>query len=75
MKLNAKKFGKIFAEPNRPTPAEPRTEPKFRSLPIFNYPFFLCLITKRSDYKTYILFSVVVVVVGDRRVRSWHESE
>ena len=33
MKLNAKKFGKIFAEPNRLKPAEPRTEPKFRSLP------------------------------------------
>ena len=36
MKLNAKKFGKIFAEPNRPKPAEPRTEPKFLSLPNFN---------------------------------------
>ena len=28
-----KKFGKIFAEPNQPKSAEPRTEPKFRSLP------------------------------------------
>ena len=33
MKLNDKKFGKIFAEPNRPKSAEPRTEPKFRSFP------------------------------------------
>ena len=33
MKLNDKKFGKIFAEPNMPKSAEPRTEPKFRSFP------------------------------------------
>ena len=33
MKLNDKKFGKIIAEPNLPQSAEPRTEPKFRSLP------------------------------------------
>ena len=33
MKLNDKKFDKIFAEPNLPKSAEPRTEPKFRSLP------------------------------------------
>ena len=26
MKLNDKKFGKIFAEPNLPKSAEPRTE-------------------------------------------------
>ena len=31
MKLNDKNFGKIFAEPNLPKSAEPRTEPKFRS--------------------------------------------
>ena len=33
MKLNDKKFGKIIAEPNLLKSAEPRTEPKFRSLP------------------------------------------
>ena len=38
MKLNDKKIGKIFAEPNRTEPAKisrtlNRTEPKFRSLP------------------------------------------
>ena len=36
MKLNDRKFGKIFAEPNLPKSAEPRTEPKFRSLPSLN---------------------------------------
>ena len=43
MKLNAKEFGKIFAEPNRPKPAEPRTEPnrnfgRFRGLTFRNKP-------------------------------------
>ena len=38
MKLNDKKFGKIFAEPsrtcqNQPNPEPYRTEPKFRSFP------------------------------------------
>ena len=33
IKLNDKKFGKIFAEPNRTCQNQPNPEPKFRSFP------------------------------------------
>ena len=50
MKLNATKFGKssvkLFAEPNRPKPTEPRTEPNR------NFGRFLVLIIRSSYINT-----------------------
>ena len=53
MKLNNKKFGKSSAkflpnrtEPNLPKSAEPRTEPKFRSLPSEVTESYQCEVTE-----------------------------
>ena len=61
MKLNAKKFGKIFAKP-----AEPQTEPKFRSLPSCNTPLSLlsiALLPELGVPSVDLLVCVVLVLI------------